>query len=86
MWRGCQAGRTASREHQTGRQLHGGGGGEGRGSQEGYVRVQPAEPTEDFTKRTSPLPGRQQLNGWSMEETGAVLQAAGNYRRVSERL
>lgn len=59
------------RARQASRQPH--GGREGRGSQGGYVRVHAAEPAEDFRERTSPLPGRQQLNGWSAEETGPVL-------------
>lgn len=69
----ARAGRRASRECQTSRQPR--RGREGRGSQEGYVRMRPAEPVEDFRKSSSLLPGRQQLNGWSAEETGAVLEA-----------
>lgn len=40
-------------------------GSAGRGSQEGYVEALPAEPVEDFGEE-SLLPGRQQLNGWSV--------------------
>lgn len=67
---------TVRKARQASRQPH--RGREGRGSQEGYVQAQAAEPAEDFRKHTSLLPGGQRLNGWSAEETGAVLQAAGS--------